>query len=273
MSDFGFSSGAKNMELNLVKQIIAGAGEGLSQALIAFSEALKSNIGNRNDLAQAHQNVASQMRTSVQTAYAALELRPSYRTTSPARMSGGIRRLMASTNFVVGTARGIDFVYIPDVATEAKHLGRLNFGTLGTGSSAGGGGYYPFMLFGQELFNVGFNEGPRPAFKLPAGLFWGGGAWHSRDASRTGQDIFYPVSELANAHHGIGGDVARAKAIGPMDHLAKPIQARAFLEKGLETMVEALPFEYERLIQSWIERSKVAGTIFVEHGGTFFGEL
>lgn len=266
-SDYGFSSAAKDMELNLVKQIIGGVGQGLSQALVAFAEALKSNIGNRQDVAKAHQNVAEAMRASVQLAYNGLELRPSYRQNSPKRMSGGIRKVMASPNFVRGTARGIDFVYMPEVAVEAKHLARLNFGTVGTGPSQRGGGYYPFMLFGQSLFNVGFNEGPRPAFKLPAGLFFGGGAWLSRDASRSGQDIFYPVSELP--------DTVRQRAIhnGPMDHLAKPIQARGFLEAGLETMTEMLPFEYERLIQSWIERSTVAGTIVVQHGGKLFNEL
>lgn len=268
-TDLGFllSSGIRRAETDIVGRIIVAATEGVSGAangVGALAAAFASQLGNRADVAAVHSQVAARMREAVRVAYTAkvTDNRKEYgaRAGSPARLSGRLGTALKSEELVTGTARGIQFVDADKMYEEAKHFARLNFGTAGPGPRGTPARPVPISLFGSTLFTVSLSWGPSPAFYLPKGLFLGGGSWHNRNAERRGQDVFYPTGELPTEFLR-----ARANKQQRPDHPVKAIQARRFLDAGLDVLRLELPPAYNRLVQSWFDRSTKGGRVYLQH--------
>lgn len=230
---------------------VLGAGNGVA----AIGAAIAALAGNRNDVRRIHGQVAGLMRQSVMDAYVTevegRKVVDSYRA-GQNRLPGKLKPALSNPEMAVGTTRGINFINEGLLDREAKHWKRLNFGAQGTAVTNGPSPTFPVSLFGEQLFNIGLTEGPRPGFRMPAGLW--------RDSSG---------NVLRSGESADGG----ALSIPPSIHQFYPtskrlffptrgIQGRHFLEAGLETLVRELPFAYDRLVTGWIERGTRAGRAF-----------
>lgn len=269
--DLGFllTSAVRRAQLDIVGRVQVAAIEGVTgsaNGVMALAAAFGSKLGNRADMTEIHGQVASEMRLAIMEAYQTTVAagRKDYgaRASSPARLSGRLEKALENEELVTGTARGINFVDADTLLKEAKHFARLNFGTAGPGQGGAPARSFPVSLFGSSLFYVGLKWGPSPAFYLPKGLFLGGSSWHGPQAERRGLDVFYPMGELPTSFL-----KKRADKQGGYDaaHPVKAIQARRFLDKGLEVMAEELPPAYNRLVQSWFARSAKGGDIYLKN--------
>lgn len=139
-------------------------------------------------------------------------------------------------------ADSIRIIDTRQLAKEAKHYRRLNFG-------AGGGGQegdlsppdaYSLRVTGTRAFNmiIGLAPDPRPAFRLPRGVWIsGGGERVPASQSSVGADRFFPASELPN---GVTGRLPKGRG-------TRGIAARNFLDAGVRRIArETLP-AYEGL--------------------------
>lgn len=264
---FLLRSTVRGVETDIVSRIIIAASEGVSGSINgvgALAAAFGSSLGDRKDVTRAHEQVAGRMREAIRSAYLTTvgDSRHDYgaRSGSPARLSGRMTKALQNERLVYGTARGIQFVDADQLYKEAKHAFRLNFGTAGPGDRGAPARLVPISLFGSTLFSVSLTWGPSPAFYLPKGLFLGGGSWFNRSAERRGHDVFYPMGELPTSFL-----KKRAGKQRPADHPTQAIQARRFLDAGLDVMRLELAPAYNRLVQSWFDRGTKGGRVYLDN--------
>lgn len=255
----------RQFQLQLVKEIrkgvLGGAAGAMSEAA-ATAAALGAQIGNRRDIAETHQILAASMREAIRHAYQTnVEARKTHsdygpREGSPSRLQGVLWAALKSETMCSGDARGIALGDDQLLAGAAKHLYRLQFGTRGEGERGEPARDYPITLFGDRLFDVGLIDDPRPGFSLPPGLFLGssgatgGGGkplWYAPSVARRGTDIYFPL---------------RGARMDPIK--ARAIEARRFLDAGLEDLSEKFPGAYNRLVSGWLDRNTRAGQIVVQ---------
>lgn len=134
------------------------------------------------------------------------------------RYSGGkLRAALASPEFFEATPDGIRFINTDLLNREAKQWARLNFGA----APAGQGSLPPMqvMMGDTNIGSIGLNEGARPGFMIPRGLW------------RDGE--FHPFGEQATTEMGreASDDIVRTKKP------TKGIENRNFLDRGLYTMM------------------------------------
>jgi len=156
------------------------------------------------------------------------------RVTNRRYAGGALARGLADPNVIRGHADGIDFVNVPVLTRYARQWARINFGAL----PAGGGSTARFEVRWSNLViaTMGLDGPPREAFSIPAGRgqkgYWLNGA-------------FYPSSEgpLGGGSGGSAGErrALRSEAIWLTKRPTKGIEARNFLDAGLERIAVELP--------------------------------
>lgn len=234
------SADLRSMIIDAVRQGSVGALNGLA----AYAKALEGHVGNREDLAGAHQKVARRMQTAMLAAYDSnVEARKGVEQRASAkRYKGQLRRRLADPRMVVADADGINYINLSILRQTARHFMRLNFGA---GAAAGGqiSPSYPLRLFGVTLADVGFHQAPRPGFKLPSGLFFGEGGWTRPSGALRGTGYFVPL-----------------RTGFKFDKETRGIEPRYFLEAGIKEMTVALPAQYNALMNSWLHDAAQSGT-------------
>lgn len=248
---------------------VAGAANGVQAIAAAFA----SQLANKSNLEKTHEKVGKRMISATLAAYDTnVEGRKEQEERqSPARNKGKLRPALADDRMIAASARGLSFVNIAVLRARANHYRRLNFGTRGIGYGGEDSPTIPFTLFGAYLGGLSFNEQSRPAFFLPPGMFFDGGSWTLPSGSRRGTGQYFPLGELPRRQ---AGQIATRKAKGAYDE-EKPtagIRPRYFLEAGIEQFAEAIPQEYDLLVQSALEKGTKAGKAYLDHlvirGGT-----
>jgi hypothetical protein len=172
--------------------LVAGFMSAVNQSLAvneqvrAFAEAL-ANIHRhshaRNQLAQAHTQVAKLMQQAVLEDYDKAKARYG-RNIAPYRLTtrdagGKLRAALQSNIFYRGTYDGIGFVNVSLLNNTARQWHRLNFGARPAGT-------YTPRLYQARFGNLvagsfGYlGEGPSPGFGLPYGFFTREGAFYPR---------------------------------------------------------------------------------------------
>lgn len=136
------------------------------------------------------------------------------------RYSGGVlRAALASSDFFQVTADGIQFINADRLNNDAKQWARLNFGA----APAGEGSLPPqtVRMGDTEIGQIGLNEGPRPAFLIPKGI-WRDGAFHP-----FGEDATTRMTQPFQATDTVLKDKKPTKGI----------EARNFLDRGVFSLM------------------------------------
>jgi hypothetical protein len=261
--------------LNIVEDIQRAATDGVAGAangVQALAAALAAQVGNRADLQKAHERVGRRMIAATLEAYDQnVEGRKkTEQRASPDRNKGKLRPALQSSKMVNATAGGIQFVNIAVLRGRARHYRRLNFGAQGKGVGSDRSPTIPFSLFGTHLRGLSFNQSARPAFQLPPGLFLEGGHYSFPGKKGPGTGVFIPLGELPRGS--LTGRVAARARLGKFDKITRGIQPRYFLEAGLRQFAEAIPQEYDLLMQGWLAKGNKAGQAYLSNlkirGGT-----
>lgn len=265
-SNLNFTADIVGMIQEAAMEGIAGAANGVGAIAAAFAD----RVGNEADMTSAHQNIGERMQQATLDAYDALDLHGERQRDSPKRFKGQLRPALADARQINATARGIQFVNRSVMAARARHYARLNWGAKGIGYAGGPSRTVPMSLFGTTTGRFSFNEDTRPAFQLPAGLFLGANGKYTLPSGDRRGGKFVPLGELPRGF--LSGRAASAKNRGVFDKITAGIHARYFLEAGLEQMAEAIPQEYDVLVQKWLNEGSKAGKAYLSNlkvsGGT-----
>lgn len=245
---------------------VAGAANGVGALAAAFAK----SVGNPDDLARAHQNVGERMQDAVLNAYDARDLNGEQERDSPKRFKGKLRPALADPRQINATGKGIQFVNRSIMASRARHFARLNWGAAGSGFSGGSSPRTPLTLFGDTIASISFNEETRPAFSLPAGLFLGPNGRYTLPSGSRRDGMFVTLGELPQGV--LAGRAVSARKRGVFNKPTRGIRAQYFLEEGIDQMVEAIPQEYNVLMQKWLNEGKKGGRAYLSglkvRGGT-----
>lgn len=265
-SNLNFTADLVGMIQQAAADGIAGAANGMQAVAAAFGK----QVGNKSDLTKAHENIGVRMQQATLDAYDSLDLHGERQRESPSRFKGKLRPALADARQVNATANGIQFVNRNIMAARARHYARLNWGAAGIGYSGGPSRTVPMTLFGSTAGRLSFNEETRPAFQLPPGLFLGANGRYTLPSGERHGGKFVPLGELPRGY--LSGRAAAAKNRGDFDKITAGIRARYFLEAGLEQVAEALPQEYNVLVQKWLNEGSKAGKAYLSEldvrGGT-----
>lgn len=222
------------------------------QNLMKVFEKESDNIPNR--LFNIHQEVGQLAMKSVRRSYGqrvtALQSaasRTGYRA-GRGRLPGALDKALKSEKAMFNaTKSGLDYINVSEMDKIAAHWYRLNFGV---GSRAGQSGQqYRVRFGGANVATVGFTTGKssRPLI-IPRGLFISSeGVRQKRDPSRRGADPFYPAGS-------VGTGVS-----GPRDApiVSAGIQARNFLDIGVQVIARELPIRYQALYAELFKNASV----------------
>lgn len=231
---------------------VARGVKGVNDGILAAAQAFADQTADPVAMQRIHSDVASVAQAAVLARYdetvEAEKKVPSYRIGD--RFSGGVlRSALAQRSMVVGTVEGIDYIDQDVLNQEAKHWQRLNFGA-GEAGRANRPGSFRFIFDGRVLGHFEFRAGPRPEFYLPWG-FWKepGGGEVAGASSRRGHDEFYVRREKNRPQF--------------MPNPTRGIEAREFLDAGLEVMAQELPGRYQQQLELWWAAGVRAGQLYM----------
>lgn len=226
------------------KQSTAGAGAGTAAMMSLVGE----GVGNERKRELAHSAVTRDVREAILDGYdrkvkSGAERNPQY-VRRRNRLTGKLRPALANPNLYTSGPKEIRLLNTAILTSEAKHWARLNFGVEGNEVASGQSPNISFNLFGRQ-YDVGFNEGPRPGYRLPHGFFLdSSGVDQGYDRGRRGSDAFFPMRK-SDANKLSAAGVPRPKIGG--------IEARYFLEDGLREFPRSFRRQYNRLVDEAID--------------------
>jgi hypothetical protein len=262
-SNFNFVDALDIVEL--IERAAADGVVGAANGVAAIAAAFGAQLGNKGDLKATHEEVGRRMIAATLDRYDTnVEGRKEQEErSSPARNKGKLRDALEDGRMVQATASGVSFVNIAILRARANHYRRLNFGTKGIGYGGQQSPTVPFTLFGTYLTGLSFNQDSRPAFVLPPGMFLAGGQYSHPSGSKIGTGQFVPLGELPRRQ---AGHVASrvSKGLWDEDKPTAGIRPRYFLEAGIEQFSEAIPQEYDLLVQSWLDKGNKPGQAYLD---------
>lgn len=206
------------------------------------------NVGNSKDVGYANRTIAGHMRDAVLDSYErtvqANKGNPHTQRTS-GRLSGKLGKALQQPRVIAsGRDQQIRFVNQRHLNREARHWQRLNFGAGDRGTEASPRTVEAPINLGRRPTKVRlrFDQGPRPAFTMPEGLWWEGSSKNRIDADETrrGQDAFVPFVD-PRRQDPFGGTPTRG------------IKGYHFLDAGLVAFGEHFGPTYEELFEKWFD--------------------
>lgn len=244
--------------LDVVSQVIASVGEATTrtaEGVIRLAEAMEQEVrGSGPLLLDAHEALAEQAQAAVVESYDTWYDRKhagAYRADSTddrfRRYAGGLmKQALSDPGLIVATEHGIDYARVSVLDRYVRQWARLNFGA---GGKAGGGSPRFAVTFSDlQVATLGFDNGPRPAFKLPPGFVIGSGA----------EQQFYPTQEYLRLR---GRSKLRPRPRRVGGGLTSGIEGEHFLDAGLEVIAKGLGPAYNtvntKLFEAAKERARV----------------
>lgn len=217
------------------------------EAMIAGLESAMKSRSGRNDIADAHRRVAHAMRYEVLQAYDERvegRQRVSYRR---GKHLGGkaLKRALQKDGMFVGDEFGVGMIDRGILDAEAAHWYRLNFGAAP--ATVPPARRYPVRITSateQHTKALGFNFRPSSEpMEMPGGFFVNGRGRSTPFGESRGQE-FRPTSRSFWLP-------------------TQGIEARRFLDEAFVALSTQLPFEYEQLMEYWIEKGRRAGGVYL----------
>lgn len=229
-----------------VMQAMAGGFGAVNRQLGAFFERVSRDLVASPQLARVHQEVGERAQRAILNSYAqrvtaregpASRFNAAYRNRRSRFGGGALRSALAHPGHVEAGQTYLRLLDIDILDTEAAHWYRLNFGAGPRGRETRSA-VFQMILDGRPIGPIGFTTGPsRSPVILPAGFFLNmEGSRQGRDASRRGEDAFFPAGGAAGV--GARGRPLRAR-------VTAGIAGRNYLDAGLRTLARDLPRAYD----------------------------
>lgn len=221
------SSAISSVQADFVAGLQAAvkAGAVQSRQLQTLAQALAADAIPRERRVAAFEQMGRNAQVSVRQAFTHRRNRrrpntPGYRNRTTRNANGALLRAINSPQFYQATPNGLLFINRRVLDREANHWRRLNYGA---GARAGERPRrFRFEMLAQASF--GLAPDPRPAFRMPPGVFLNGGGQAVRfSRERRGSEGFFPRR---------GG--------GPATFNTQGIQATNFLDAGIRRIANDL---------------------------------
>lgn len=174
------------------------------------------------------------------------------------RLANGILlRALGRSDFFTATSDGLDFGNRAMLDSEAKHWHRVNFGAAGRGQ--GSTKQFNINFAGAVSGSIGFDEGPSPAFSLPAGVWIGANGQRVKSGSSpNGTDMFFPQRKVLLDAGGakVGTVNVRPKGILGAPNRLRPsrgIRGKNFMDAGLRRIASDVPEAFNDFLDTFLE--------------------
>jgi hypothetical protein len=236
---------------SISRQAIAGAGAGTAAMIALVGEGVTDE--RKRELANSI--IATRVRQAILSGYdlevaARKNRNPAYALRRN-RLTGKLRDALADMSLYQAGPKEIRILNTAMLTKEAAHWARLQFGVEGPDVAIGRSPEVSFTLFGQK-YDIGFNEGPRPGYVLPHGIWMDGGGVKKGERT-SGIQVPYSKSQKG-AHAFFPSNVAKsASAFGAASLRAGGIEPRYYLEHGLRAFGREFRSQYNRLVQEAID--------------------
>lgn len=256
--------GSMKMNRAIGKNIVHTYGRGTvgpHHGVKALAEAI--DVANPRHIDTVNNKILKEMLSRTRNSVAQISAQAKHYREGEGRMTGGLGRAVNSSKFGYADAHGIYFANVTVLNQEAKHWGRLNFGTKGGATITPNGVFR--LRFNERIIGppVGFRDQPRAAFYLPGGGFYdGAGDFSSPKREFRGMstgNVFQPgaVTLVKTVTRGGPGPKKTVRIKKRLPTVG--IKSRHFLDAGLRGLEARFPIEYEAYIKKQLEDGSEAG--------------